>query len=398
MNVRLDASTQLRGQFLLDPGIVHLNHGGFGACPRPVFDTYQRWQRELERHPSAILSHGYSALIDGVRERLADYLGCSPTDVVLTQNATSGLNAVARSLRLQPGDEVLATDHEYEAMDLLWEHVCREAAARYVRQPLPDPVDDRDDLVDALWSAVTPATRVIFCSHITSKTAIRLPVAEICRRARAAGIMTVVDGAHGPGQIRLRLDELGADVYAASCHKWLCAPRGSGFLHVRREHQDTMLSPLISHGSEPGSTFLERNRWQGTRDPSALLALPAAIDFQETHDWDAVRRRCHELARTARMAVSELFHLEPFTPDSDEWFVQMVAARLPACDSQAMRQRLLVEHGVDAPIRPWRDGSLVRISVQAYNGSDDLERLVDALRALFGTPSSNVKQRASAMR
>ncbi|MEW2385910.1 aminotransferase class V-fold PLP-dependent enzyme [Micromonospora sp. NPDC047707] len=386
MSTSAVALDDLHDQFLLDPSLVHLNHGGFGACPRPVFDAHQRWQRDLERHPSALLSHGYGALMEGVRERLAEFLGCAARDVVLVQNTTAGLNAVARSLRLRPGDEVLATDHEYEAMDLLWQHVCADTGARYIRHRLPLPVEEQGDLVEALWSAVGPATRVIFLSHITSKTAITLPVAEICRRARAAGIMTVVDGAHAPGQLPLQLDALGADVYAASCHKWLCGPRGTGFLYVRPEYQSGILAPLISHGSQPGSTFLDRHRWQGTRDPSAFLALPTAIDCQQTQAWEAARRRSHELARAARAAVSGLFHLEPFTPDSDDWFVQMVSVPLPPCDSEAMRRRLLTEHRVDAPVRDWADGSLIRVSVHAYNTSDDLGRLVDALGALFTTP------------
>lgn len=371
------------GSFLLDPGIAHLNHGGFGACPAPVLDAYQHWQRQLERHPSALLSHGYPALLGGVRGRLADFLGCPPADVVPVTNTTAGLNAVARSVRLRPGDEVLATDHEYEAMDVLWEHVCQQAGARYVRARLPLPAGDPADLLDALWSAVTPATRVVFCSHITSKTALRLPVAEICRRARAAGILSVVDGAHAVGQLPLALGELGADVYAASCHKWLCAPRGSGFLYVRPEHQDWVRAPLVSHGSQPGSSFAERFGWQGTDDPSAMLSVPVAIDFQRTHRWDEVRRDCHQLASDARSALADLFCLEPFTPDSSEWFVQMVSAPIPPCDPEATRRRLLVEHRVDVPVRRWAGGWLVRVSLQAYNTAADLDRLVTALTATF---------------
>lgn len=377
------APADLREAFLLDPALVHLNHGGFGACPRPVFDAYQRWQRVLEGHPSALLSHDYDRHMDAVRERLATFLGCAATDVVLTQGTTAGLNAVARSLPLRAGDEVLASDQEYEAMDVLWERVCADAGARYVRHSLELSADDPSKLVDALFSAVSPATRVIFCSHITSRTAVQLPVAEICRRARAEGILTVVDGAHAPGHVPVNVDALEADVYAASCHKWLCAPRGCGFLFVRPEHQPTMLAPVISHGSHPGSTFLERYRWQGTRDPCAFLALPTAIEVQEQQVWKDQRHRCRGLARAARLALGELFGLEPLTPDSETWFSQMVSAPLPPCDETETRRRLLERYKVDAPIRPWAGGSLVRISVQVYNDHDDVERLVDALNMLF---------------
>jgi isopenicillin-N epimerase len=378
----------LDADFLLDPAIAHLNHGGFGACPRPVLESYQHWQRELERHPSAVLSHGFDDLMDEVRRRLAAFLGCSPADLALMPNTTAGLNAVARSLPLQPGDEVLATDHEYEAMDLLWEHGCRETGARYVRRSLLLPAVDASALVDDLFAAVTPATRVIFVSHITSKTAVILPVGEICRRARARGILTVIDGAHAVGQLPVQLDALGADVYAASCHKWMCAPRGTGFLHVRPEHQPGILAPLVSHGSGPRSTFQERHRWQGTRDPCGLLALPTAIDVLEHPEWLAAQERCHELARLAREALGQLFDLEPFTPDSDRWFRQMVAAALPPCDEPMVRHRLLSEHKVDAPAKSWTGGSLVRLSLQAYNTEADVARLVDALTVLFArTPA-----------
>lgn len=379
----LGVDAELRDRFLLDPDVVHLNHGAFGACPRPVFAAYQGWQRQLEHHPTAVLSQNYDALLDRARSRLAAYLSCSSQDVVFVPNSTTGLNAVARSLRLEPHDEVLATDHEYDAMDLLWSHVCSEAGARYVRQPLPLPAADREELLETIWSAVTPRTRVIFLSHVTSKTALILPIGEICRRARAAGIMTVLDGAHGPGQLELDLGALGPDIYAASCHKWLCAPRGSGFLYVRPESQPLIQAPVLSHGSTRGADFVERNRWQGTRDPSAFLAVPAAIEFQEANDWSSIRRRCHDLARAARSSVSELVGLAPLTPDGPEWFAQMVSVPLPPCDPEDIRERLFREYRIDAPVREWNGLHLIRLSFQAYNAPDDLERLLEALRALL---------------
>jgi isopenicillin-N epimerase len=382
-SVARETSRELRDLFLLDPDIVHLNHGAFGACAEPVFDAYQSWQRELEHHPAAVLAQRYDALLDEARARLAAYLDCSSNDLVFVPNSTTGLNAVARSLRLEPRDEVLATNHEYEAMDLLWSHVCAEAGARYVRQALSLPAWERAELVETIWSGVTPRTRIIFLSHVTSKTAVILPVAEICRRARASGIMTVVDGAHGPGQLELDLGALGADVYAASCHKWLGAPRGSGFLYVRHRHQHLIQAPVISHGSRRGAGFVERNRWQGTRDPSSFLAVPAAIEFQEAHDWSSVRRRCHELARSARSSVSRLFGLAPLTPDGPEWFAQMVSAPLPPCDPEEVRERLFREYRIDAPIRAWNGHHLIRVSFHAYNTPGDLERLLEALSALF---------------
>ena len=226
-------STEMRDQFLLDPNIIFLNHGSFGACPKPVFERYQWWQRELERQPVEFLGRRHDDLLDAARARIADYLGAEADDLVFVTNATSGLNVIARSLVLQEGDEILTTDHEYGALNLTWDHVCAKVGARYVHHPIPLPVGDPADVVESFWSAVTPRTKAIFLSHITSPTALILPVTEICHRAREAGILTIIDGAHAPGQIPLDLTAMGVDIYAGNFHKWLCAPKGSGFLYVR---------------------------------------------------------------------------------------------------------------------------------------------------------------------
>src|SRR5262249_13744891 len=216
----------LRELFLLDPEPVLLNHGSCGACPRPVFDEYQRWQRELERQPVEFLARRYPELIEEAKARLATYLGARPDDLVFVPNATAGMNVVARSFELGPGDEVLVTNHEYGAVDYLWAHVCARSGATLVRRA----VEPGPSLVEELWTAATPRTRVISVSHVSSATALRFPVEEVCRRARDGGILTAVDGAHAPGQIELDLASLGADVYAGNCHKWMCAPKGAGFL------------------------------------------------------------------------------------------------------------------------------------------------------------------------
>jgi isopenicillin-N epimerase len=374
----------LREAFLLAPEIAHLNHGGFGACPVPVLRAYHRWQRRLERHPSALLSHEYDARLRHALERLAHFAGCNADDLVFVTNTTTGLNGVARSLPLGPGDEVLATDYEYRAMDLLWGTVCAEAGARYVRAPLGLPIRADDDLADRVWSAVTPATRVLFLSHITSETAIRMPVADLCRRARGAGILTVVDGAHAPGHVPVDLAALGADAYAGSGHKWLCAPRGTGFLYVAPALQPLIRAPIVSHGSHPTAGFAERFRWQGTRDPCAFLAVEAALDFQAHPGWPAERARCHELARTVRAAAAERFGLEPLVPDDKRFFERMVSIPVPPCDPVAVRAQLLAEHRVDAPVRACGDHHVVRVSLQPYTTAADVERLLDGLAALLG--------------
>lgn len=384
----------VRDLFLLDPEIVFLNHGSFGACPRPVFETYQRWQRELERQPVEFLGRRADALLDAARETLAAYVGAGPDDLVFVPNATSGLNIVARSLPLAAGDEVLTTDLEYGAVDRTWEHVCQRAGARYVKHPVPLPVADPAAAVEAIWAGVTPRTRVLSLSHITSGTALILPLAELCRRARDAGILTVIDGAHAPGQIPLDLGEIGADVYAGNCHKWLCAPKGSGFLHVRPEQQAWVESLIVSWGwvegsgsHRPGQGFVSRNQWQGTRDVTAFLSVPAAIAFQAAHDWPAVRERCHGLAVEARARVAELTGLPPITaepaPGGERWFAQMVAAPLPPVDAAELKRRLYAEHRIEIPLTSHAGRSLIRASFQGYNRAADLEALLAALARLL---------------
>ena len=372
----------MKDLFLLDPDVVFLNHGSFGACPRPVFDEYQRWQHELERQPVEFLARRYPELIDGAKGRLADSLGARPDDLVFVPNATAGMNVVARSLELGPGDEVLLTNHEYGAVDFLWQHVCRGTGATLVRRS----VEAGPALVDELWEAVTPRTRVVSVSHITSATALRFPVAEICRRARAEAILAAVDGAHAPGQVELDVEAVGADFYSGNCHKWLCAPKGAGFLWARPEHQ-AGLAPLVLGWSEREDTFAARHRWQGTQDPAAYLSVPAAIDFQAEHDWDAVRSRCHGLAVEAgeRLAALGLHRLAP----DESWLGQMVAVELPAdCDTEELKRGLYDEHRIEIPVQRWDGRPVIRASFQGYNDERDLEALAEALVTLAPWSSS----------
>jgi isopenicillin-N epimerase len=376
----------LRDEFLLRPDVVFLNHGSFGACPRPVFDEYQRWQLELERQPVAFFG-GLAPRLNAARAALAAYAGCARDDLVFVPNATTGVNAVARSLPLGAGDEVLATDHEYGACDRAWQFACRRAGATYRKTAVPVPVASAADVVDQLWAGVTSRTRVIFVSHVTSPTALIFPVRAIVRRAREAGIWTVIDGAHAPGQVPLELATLDADFYAGNCHKWLCAPKGSGFLYAHRELQPLLAPPITSWGRTADAAapnpFVDEFQAQGTRDPAAYLAVPAAIRFLEEHDWPAVQRRCHALASSTRERVAGLTGLAPICPDSAEWYAQMAALPLPACDAPALKRRLLDEYAVEIPVMTWSDRQYVRVSVQGYTTETDLETLVGALRTLL---------------
>jgi isopenicillin-N epimerase len=382
----------LRRYFLLDPSVTFLNHGSFGACPRSVFESYQRWQCELERQPVEFLGRRHNGLMLEARSALGKYLGTDANNLVFTSNVTVSLNIVARSLDLKPGDEVLATDHEYGALDRTWRFLAKERGFKYINQPIPTPLPKMGEgegvraFVDALWKGVTPRTRVIFLSHITSPTALMFPVEAVVRRARTEGILTVIDGAHAPGQTPLQLDSLGADFYGGNLHKWLCAPKGAGFLYARPDVQHLLKPLVVSWGYEsemPGpSQFVDHHEWTGTRDIAAFLAVPDAIKFQEEHDWTTVRAACHELVKEAQERICKLSGMSSLSDDS--WYVQLAAAPLPdSVDLAVLKTRLYDEYCIEVPMILWNEKKFVRISIQGYNTRRDVDKLVSALTQLI---------------
>ncbi|MGH2605806.1 MAG: aminotransferase class V-fold PLP-dependent enzyme [Anaerolineales bacterium] len=380
----------LRDIFLLDPTVAFLNHGSFGAAPRPVMQDYQEWQIRLEREPVQFMATELPGLLARAREALGGFVGARPEDLVFVPNATYAVNAVARSIKLDPGDEVLATDHEYGACDRTWEFACLESGARYVRQPISLPAESSEAIVDQLWHGVTPRTRLIALSHITSPTALTLPAESIGRRAREQGILTLIDGAHAPGQIPLHLATLGVDFYAGNCHKWMMAPKGAGFLFARPEVQGLVQPLVVSWGWQPepwfttGSPFVDLFEWGGTDDPAAFLAVPAAIEFMSRHEWSAVRAECHALLRRALQEIGEQTGLAGVYAANDGLYHQMGIAPLPPVgDVQEFQKRLYVEHRVEVPVLEWNSRPFVRISVQGYNTQADLDRLRQALGTLL---------------
>jgi len=378
-------NTSLRDQFLLRPDVVFLNHGSFGACPQPVFKQYQEWQLELERQPVEFLARErkFPGRMQHARSCLADFLGTGGDKLVFVPNATTGLNIVARSLHLEPGDEILTTDHEYGALDRTWTFICEKTGARYRRQQVPIPVESREQVVEEIWSGVTDKTRVLFLSHLTSATALVLPIAPLIKRARAAGITTVIDGAHGPGQVELDLETLGADYYVGNCHKWLLSPKGAAFLYARPEAQ-SVLEPLIVsfgwHSDNPGpSRFVDEHEYTGTRDIAAYLSVPAAIEFRKHHDWPTVQQSCHELVRFARQQIEQRVGLTPLCPDHDHWYGQMASLQLPSVDATGLQTVLRQKYNLEIPIIEWNQRQLIRVSGQAYNTEQDMKILVAAL-------------------
>ncbi|MGH3137832.1 MAG: aminotransferase class V-fold PLP-dependent enzyme [Gaiellaceae bacterium] len=356
----------MRDGFLLDPDVVYLNHGGYGACPVDVFDEYQRWQRELERQPTDFFARRLStwfwegragsSVLDDARAALAGFVGARADDLVFVPNATSGLNAVLRSLRIRPEEEILTTKHEYGAI---------ERALSFIRANVVHCEPEE------LIANIGVRTRAILVSHITSPTALVLSVEEICAAARRAGVLSIVDGAHALGQIGLDLETLGADIYSGNCHKWLCAPKGSGFLWARTEHQEWIEPLVVSWGYHEDADFGERHGWQGTNDPAAYLTVPKAIEAHATFDLGAMAALAQETER--RLAERRLKTVSgipaPF----------MRAVQLPPGDPFALWRRLIEEHRIEVPVYE-RDGRrILRVSIGPYNDESDVERLVRAL-------------------
>jgi isopenicillin-N epimerase len=378
-----------KGLFLLDQDMIFLNHGSFGSCPRPVFEAYQAWQRELERQPVAFLGRSLPGLLEKARTCLAGYVGAVPDNLVFVPNATQGMNIIARSLRLAAGDEVLLTDHEYGAVARTWRFTSSQTGAGYRSTAISLPFSSDQDLIDQLWRGITDHTRVLVISHVSSPTSIIFPVSAICERARTQGILTVIDGAHAPGQLGLQLDALGADFYLGNCHKWLSAPKGSGFLYARPEQQ-LLLSPLIvSWGWEaelPGSSlFQDYFGWTGTTDPAAYLSVPAAIEFQQQYDWASVRAVCHDLARQAEAQLRDLYSLPSLYP-GHEWFGQMCSIAIPRDENltaRSVQAQLWESFRIEVPIIDWESWRMVRVSIQAYNSAEEVDLLVSALRTIL---------------
>ncbi|HUG93157.1 MAG TPA: aminotransferase class V-fold PLP-dependent enzyme [Planctomycetaceae bacterium] len=384
------------------PGdVTYLNHGSFGPSPRVVQDARSAWSARLERQPMQFFVRDMETELDAAAATLADLVGADADDLIFVDNATAGMNIVAASVDLRPGDEVLLSDHEYGAVVRIWREACRRAGAALVVRPLPSPLDSAEAVADELLSGITDRTRLIVVSHVTSPTAAILPVALICRRARERGVAVCIDGPHALAMIPVNLRQIDCDFYAASCHKWLSAPFGSGFLYVARRRQRDLRPAVMSWGgsiSGRPASWKDEFSWSGTRDPAAFLAVPAAIAFLETYGLDDFRRDTHQLAASARRRIGELTGLEPLVPEGPAWYGSMVAVPLPATAAEPvhpaqpdpLQAALWQRFRVEAPVMRWQGRRLLRVSCHLYNGPSDIDRLVAALAELTrgGNPLS----------
>lgn len=378
-----------RDDFFLRPDITFLNHGSFGATPRELLDECRRWQERMEQQP-VLMHRELPQLMFEARTALASYLGCQAQDVVYVANSTFGSNVAAHALGrvLQPGDEILVTDHEYGACIRAWQRHAVDRGAVIVTAAIPMPVPAYDSLVDLVWSRVTDRTRVLFLSHITSPTAVTLPIAELIRRARERGIYTVVDGSHVPGHIALHLDELGADIYTGNCHKWMCTPKGSAFLHVRRSVQHLVGPLVVSWGplsqSLHHSEFIDEHEYLGTRDPAPFLTVPYAIAWMQRNDWPTIQERANALVRWGIDALTQIPGIRPMHVDRADERLQMGAVILPeGTNVDDLKRKLYDEYAIEVVIHTWLETPILRFSVHAHTTQYDIAALVAAVTDSF---------------
>ncbi len=382
----------------LDPAVAFLNHGSFGACPRPVLEAQGRLRDRMEREPVQFFVRDLEGLLDGARGELAAFLGCPAEDLAFVPNVTAAVNAVLRSLSLEPEDELLVTNHEYNACRNALEFAATRAGARAVVVEIPFPIDSPDAVVAAVTARVTPRTRLALLDHVTSQTGLVFPIARLVRALAERGVETLVDGAHAPGMLPLDISAVGAAFYAGNCHKWLCAPKGAGFLYVRRDRQAEIRPVAISHGANSPRTdrsrFLIEFDWTGTNDPSAILCVPEAIRFMGSllpDGWPALMARNRDTVLRARAAICRALGIP--LPCPDEMIGSLAAFPLPEGSidrprsplyADPLQDLLLRDFGIEVPVIPWPapPGRLLRISAQIYNTPEQYERLAEALSTL----------------
>ncbi len=390
----------LASHWTLEPGIDYLNHGAFGACPAPVLEFQNEIRRRIEREPFRFLARDLETLFDRAREDLGRFAGASADDLAFVPNATAGVNTVLRSLRLSPGDELLTTDHVYNACLNALDFTAARTGARVVTAAVPFPLDGEDAVVEGVLSRVTSRTRFALLDHVTSATAVVFPVGRLTAELRTRGIETLVDGAHAPGMLPLEIDALGAGYYTGNAHKWLCAPKGAGFLHVRRDLQEGFHPLSISHGhcgSRSGrSRFRLEFDWTGTHDPSPWLAIPEAIRFLGSllpGGWPEVMERNRALCLRARDLVAGALGAVPACPDAMTGSMASFPLPVPpagsetgSLDADGAIDLLFRRCRIETAIFPWpcASGRLLRISAQLYNDEAQFVRLAEAAREWLG--------------
>jgi isopenicillin-N epimerase len=379
----------LKSYFLLRDDITYLNFGALGACPKPVFEKYQQYQRELEQEPVLFITSNGLKYLEHSREALGNYLNCHKDDLVYVTNPSYGVNAVAKSFNLNEGDEILTTDLEYGACDKTWSYYCKKAGAKFARQHIPLPLQNKEQFVDAFFKGLSPKTKLIFLCHITSSTALRLPIEEICSIAKQKGIPSFIDGAHAPGQIPVDLQAIGADIYTGACHKWMMTPKGSSFLYVKKELQHLIDPLVISWGYNAlfpsHSHFLDYHQMNGTRDYSAFLTIPTAIQFMKEHEWEKVAADCRKLVYDNAPVFCKLLDAEPLAPINDNFILQLFSAEIKTNEPEKLHDLFFEKYKIQIPLARHGDKVYLRYSINAFNDQQDLDKLFSAIKDIKNT-------------
>ncbi len=373
----------LKQLFLLRNDITYLNFGSFGACPKPIFEQYQQFQLELEQEPVQFITANGLKYLEASREALGNYVHCHKDDLVYVTNPSYAVNAIAKSFNLQPGDEILTTNLEYGACDKAWEYYCEKTGARYIKQHIPLPLQSKEAFVEDFFKGLSSKTKLVFISHITSSTALRFPVEEICAVAKEKGILTFVDGAHAPGQVPLNLQESPFDFYTGACHKWMMTPKGSSFLYVKKEQQHRVDPLIVSWGYKAlfpsHSAFLDYHQMNGTRDYAAFLTIPAAIEFMQAHNWWQVAADCRKLVQNNAPQFCELLGAQPLAPVNDDFILQLFSAEIKAPEPEKLYRHFFDAYQIEIPVMRHGDKVYLRYSINGFNSQQDLDKLFDAI-------------------
>jgi len=374
-------------QFLLNPAITFLNFGSFGATPKPIFENYQHWQKVLEAEPVQFIAFdGFNYLAES-RAALAKYIGCADQDdLVYVTNPSFAINLIAKNFPLKAGDEILTTDIEYGACDRTWNFYCEKAGATYRRQKINLPITTKEKFIDDFFAGVTPNTKAIFISQITSSTGLIFPVKEVCEIAKSKGLITIVDGAHVPGHIPFNLSEMKADFYTGACHKWMMAPKGCSFLYAHKSVQHLCDPLIVSWGYKAlkpsHSAFLDYHQMIGTRDFSAFLTVPTCIKFMAENDWISVRTACHEMVLANAQRFYDLLESKPISPLTNEWIGQMISIPIKTNAPEVLQRRLYTDYKIEIPIMRQENDVYMRYSINAFNTIENLDTLYHALSEL----------------
>jgi len=379
----------LQEQFLLRPGITYLNFGAYGACLKPVFQQYQQLQLELEQEPTHFMNVTGPQYLEQSKKALADYINVHEDDLVYISNPTFAVNIVAKNFPFQRGDEVLTTGIEYGACDRTWEYYCKKAGAVYKRQNIPFPIESKEDFVQKFLAGLTENTRLIFISHITSSTGLRLPVEEICTIAKEKNIPVFIDGAHAPGHIPIDLSSLNVDFYTGACHKGMMTQKACSFLYVKKEWQNSLEPLAVSWGynavKPSHSQFLDYHQIQGTRDYTAFLTVPGAIRFMKENNWQEISSHYQQMTQQNAPELCRLLNAKPIAPLSNDFIVQLYSAEIKTKEPEQLHNHFYEKYKIQVPVMRQNGKAYLRYSLNAFNTQDDLDKLFDSIREIKTT-------------